>query len=225
MTGQKGQGPLIDLSPLLDPFCHLRYNSNVMEPIILASGSPRRQEFFKLLGLPFTVCVSQADESFEQGSPPGEITAELAQRKVRAADVKMAGRSPQWICGADTVVALDGEILGKPKDREDASRMLHLLSGREHSVWSSVALYRSPTGEMKTRTVESHVRFAELSESEIEWYLDTGEWQGVAGGYKIQGLAACLVEGIDGSYTNIVGLPLHQFYDMMKEMGYPYGAR
>jgi septum formation protein len=101
--------------------------------------------------------------------------------------------------------------------------MLRLLSGRDHQAVTSVALYRGADKHIDCRTVESTVSFAKLSDAEIEWYLNTGEWQGAAGSYKIQGLGACFIDGIQGSFSGIVGLPLREFYSMLRDNGYPYG--
>jgi septum formation protein len=195
-----------------------------MEPFILASGSLRRQDFFKLLGIPFTIMVPGVDETAEEGITPAQHAERLARKKVDAVIELLSGRSPPWILGADTVVSLDGELFGKPRDRDDAALMLKKLRDREHQVYTAMVLYNGRTKAMDTRLSSSTVRFAGISDAEIEWYLDSGEWQGVAGSYRIQGLAGCFVSRIEGSYSTIVGLPIHQFYVMLRENGYPYGA-
>jgi septum formation protein len=193
-----------------------------MEPIILASASPRREEYLRLLGLPFIAIPSAADEDFEEGKDPRRAAEELALRKT----VKIA-ETPEnhpWICGADTLIALDGKIIGKPKNREDAEKTLLSLSGRDHQVISAVALYSGRTKTYDCRSVVSVVTFAPLSRGEIEWYLDSGEWKGAAGAYKIQGLASCFIAHIEGSYSSVVGLPLREFYAILRDNGYPYGG-
>ncbi|MDR3167362.1 MAG: Maf family protein [Treponema sp.] len=195
-----------------------------MEPIILASGSLRRQEYFRLLGLPFNIMPSLIDETYEEGLSPGEIAENLAVRKVNKIIELLKGRSPPWICGADTVISVDGYIFGKPLDRDAARAMLLKLQGRDHEVVTAVALFNGKEKSLDCRSVTSIVSFAPLQESEIEWYLNTGEWQGVAGAYRIQGLADCFVSGIKGSFSAIVGLPLHEFYVMLIENGYLYGS-
>ncbi|MDR2101133.1 MAG: Maf family protein [Treponema sp.] len=195
-----------------------------MEPIILASGSLRRQEYFRLLGLPFNIMPSQIDETYEEGLSPREIAENLAVRKVNKIIELLKGQTPPWICGADTVISLDGHIFGKPLDRDDAQRMLLKIQGRDHEVVTAVALFNGKEKSLDCRSVTSIVSFAPLRESEIEWYLNTGEWQGVAGAYKIQGLANCFVSSIKGSFSAIVGLPLHEFYVMLIENGYLYGG-
>ncbi|MDR1909060.1 MAG: Maf family protein [Spirochaetaceae bacterium] len=195
-----------------------------MESIILASGSLRRQGYFRLLGLPFSVMSPQIDESYEGILPPRELAGDLAVRKVRRA-LELIRNSPPWILGADTLVELDGEVLGKPGDRSLAAAMLKKLQNREHRVVTAMALYNRRTQNIDCRSVSSSVTFAPLGDGEIEWYLDTGEWQGVAGAYQAQGLAACFIEAIHGSYSAVVGLPLHECYVMLRENGYEYGAK
>jgi septum formation protein len=195
-----------------------------MESIILASLSPRREEFFRLLGLPFTVMPSPANEDFEEGKDPRLVAEELAIRKARAVAEAPEGCPAPWVCGADTLVALDNRIYGKPKDREDAGKTLRALQGRTHQVISAVALDKVRAKTCDCRSVVSTVTFAPLSNAEIEWDLDSLEWQGAAGAYKIQGLASCFITHIEGSYSSIVGLPLREFYVMLRDNGCQYGG-
>jgi septum formation protein len=195
-----------------------------MESIILASGSLRRQEYFKLLGLPFNIFVANIDESQVKQTDPAKLTAELAVKKVEKAMEVMKAAPPKWICGADTVIALGNNIFGKPESHEEAAEMLKKLSGKQHTVFTSVAIYNGNTKNIDCRTASCKVEFAPLSEEEIEWYLNTNEWQGVAGAYRIQGLASCFITQIKGSPTTVMGLPLREFYVMLKDNGYPYGA-
>jgi septum formation protein len=195
-----------------------------MEPIILASGSLRRQEFFRLLGVPFSIMPPLIDEEIQNKDKPQKTAENFAILKVKKVLELMKGRTPSWICGADTLISLDGDIFGKPRDREDAGRMLSRLQGRNHEVITAVALYNGKEKTIDCRPVVSTVSFAGLSKDEIEWYLNTGEWQGVAGAYKIQGLAACFVTQVNGSPSSVVGLPLREFYVMLRENGYPYGG-
>jgi septum formation protein len=195
-----------------------------MEPIILASGSLRRQEYFRLMGLPFNIMPSRIEEDYNENLNPQEVTEELAARKVNRIIELLQGRTPPWICGADTAISIDGKIFGKPQDREAARIMLEKLQGRDHDVVTAVALFNGKDKSIDCRSVTSTVTFTALDEHEVEWYLDTGEWQGVAGGYKIQGLAACFISHIEGSYCSIVGLPMREFYVMLRDSGYPYGG-
>jgi septum formation protein len=175
------------------------------------------------MGLPFNIMPARVDEDYNESLSPREVTEELAVRKVNRIIELLQGRTPPWICGADTVVSLDGKIFGKPPSREDARNMLNALRGREHDVVTAVALFNGKEKSVDCRSVVSTVTFSPFSETEIEWYLNTGEWQGVAGAYKVQGLASCLISHIKGSYSSIVGLPMHEFYVMLGENGYPYG--
>jgi len=195
-----------------------------MESIILASGSLRRQEYFKLMGLPFSIMPAGIDEDADNITDPAEAAQARAIRKVKQVITIMSDRLPRWIFGADTVVSLDGGIFGKPRDREEAGRMLAALSGKEHTVISAIALYNGIKKMIDCRSVSCTVRFARLSREEIEWYLDTGEWQEVAGAYRIQGLGGLFITSIAGPPSAVVGLPLHDFYDMLRDNGYPYGA-
>jgi septum formation protein len=196
-----------------------------MEPVILASNSPRRQEYFKLLGIPFNIMAAKLEESPAPGQDAAAYTEDMARRKIAAVlDRLRGGAPPLWICGADTAVSVDGAIFGKPANREDAGTMLETLRGREHEVSTAVALFDGRRRCVDCRTVQSAVSFAPFSDRELEWYLNTGEWQGAAGGYRIQGLGACLVTGIRGSYSAVVGLPLREFYAMLMENGYPFFA-
>lgn len=195
-----------------------------MEPIVLASGSLRRQEYFRLLGLPFNTLPAKIDETLRAGMDPRQTAGDFAVRKTRKVIELMKNRRPLWVCGADTVISLDGEIFGKPVDREHAGTMLRRLAGREHEVITAVALYNGREDRADCRTTACGVSFATLSEAEIEWYLDTGEWQGVAGAYRIQGQGSCFITSITGSPSAVAGLPLRDFYVMLRENGYSYGA-
>ncbi|MDR2470593.1 MAG: Maf family protein [Treponema sp.] len=194
-----------------------------MEPIVLASSSPRRQEYFKLLGLPFNIMPAKLDECPRPGQSAEDYTRDMAVRKIRRILEVLQGRVPQWICGADTAAAVEGDILGKPRDRSEALAMMEKLRGREHEVSTSVALFNGKNQAIDCRTVNSSVTFAPVSDAELEWYINTGEWQGVAGSYRIQGLGGCFVSSIRGSYSAVVGLPIREFYLMLVENGYRYG--
>jgi septum formation protein len=197
---------------------------SIMEPIILASGSSRRQEYFKMLGLPFSVMPARIDESLSVHKDPKKLTSELAVKKIENVLEEMRNRLPWWIFGADTVIAIENKIFGKAKDRENAAWMLKELSNRKHQVITSMALYNSREKKTDCRTVSCAVVFAPMTEAEINWYLNTNEWQGVAGAYRIQGLASCFINRIEGTLSAVAGLPLREFYVMLRDNGYPYGA-
>lgn len=171
--------------------------------LVLASGSPRRQELLKLITEGFTVHPVNADETLPTGMPVEMAAAFLADVKAKAA----AEEFPEDIViGCDTVVVLDDEMMGKPADREDAFRMLRKLSGETHTVMTGVSLYYGR--QTTVFTVETDVTFYTLSDAEIEAYLDTGEPFDKAGAYGIQGKGALLVQRIEGDYFNVVGLPV-----------------
>ena len=186
-----------------------------MAEIILASQSPRRQELMSAIAPGFRVVVSQADESLAPGTPPGEAVEELALRKAGAVLASAPAGADWVVIGADTVVAIDGRILGKPRDREDCLKMLALLSGREHVVYTGVALQR---GEQKrVFREEAWVEFWPLTPKERHWYADTPEPYDKAGGYGIQGLGAVLVRGIVGDYFTVMGLPVARLWRELRD--------
>jgi len=195
-----------------------------MEPIILASESPRRQEFFRLLGLPFTCIPSNVDESFDPSLDARVVVEELAARKVKKVLDIQKSDAFHWIFGADTLITLEGTFYGKPADRDDARTMLRSFQGRTHQVISGLALYNDREKKFDCRSVVSDVSFAPLTDGEIEWYLNLDEWEGVAGAYQIQGLASCFITGIKGSFSSVMGLPLREFYAILRDNGYRYGG-
>ena len=176
------------------------------------------------MALPFSCIPSNVDESFEPGTEASSVAEELALRKVRKVAEITKSETPPWIFGADTLIALDGEIYGKPRNRDDAGNMLRLFKGRDHQVISGIALYKGRTKTYDCRSVVSTVSFAHLTDREVEWYLDTGEWQGVAGSYRIQGFASCFITEIKGSFSSIAGLPIRELYAILRDNGYPYGG-
>jgi len=177
------------------------------------------------MGLPFICIASDADESFDPKLDAKAVAEDLALRKVRkvARDIGTELKH-NWILAADTVISLEGKIYGKAEKRDEAKAMLRAFSGKSHEVITAIALYNRKKDNMDCISCPSMVSFAEITEAEIEWYLDTGEWQDAAGSYKIQGLASCFIKDIKGSYSSIVGLPLREIYVMLRENGYPYGA-
>lgn len=174
-----------------------------MSKLILASGSPRRRKLMEQTGLAFTVIPAETDESTAEGLPPKTMVKHLARQKALAVVAKHPGAV---VLGADTMVAVDGEVLGKPKNEEDARRMLRLLSGREHCVHTGVCVV-TPSGTTITFCETSYVTFRGISPDEIDRYVATGEPMDKAGAYAIQGRGAKLVRDYSGDYTNIVGLP------------------
>lgn len=189
-----------------------------MQKIILASKSPRRAELLKNLGIPFRIVPSEVNERVVAGLnlSSSEFVLEVASRKAKA----VASRYPHAIVlAADTVVCFDDMILGKPVDREDARRMLQLLSGNVHEVSTGVVLRQDAAEKTLYEVVTTRVFFRRLTPVEIEGYLATGEPFDKAGGYGIQGYGALLVERIEGCYFNVVGLPLAKVGEMLKGFG------
>ena len=183
-----------------------------MKTFILASASPRRREILQQVGLDFAVMPSEKEEVITKQEPKDAVM-ELALQK--AEDIAGRTDSECMVVGADTVVAMDGRILGKPKDEEDAARMLRMLSGRRHQVYTGVACICS--GVKRVFYEETSVHFYPVSEQEIKTYISTGEPMDKAGAYGIQGKAACFIRGIEGDYYNVVGFPVARFLQVLKE--------
>ena len=193
-----------------------------MEPIILASTSPRRQEILRSLSIPFSVMTPAYDEPAISGISPEELTMIHSAKKVESVVNMRLSISVSWVLGADTLVCADDRVFGKPESREDARNMLSAISGRRHRVITSLSLYDSASGTTTSKTSVSSVDFMKLDNDQVDRYLDLGEWQGAAGGYRIQGIASCFVSRIEGSWSGIVGLPIHELYVILREHGYRF---
>ncbi len=185
--------------------------------LVLASASPRRRELLAGLGLHFTVAPADLDET----PLPGETPAACVRRLAAAKAAKAAAHpGPALVLAADTVVVLDGRMLGKPRDRADARRMLAAIAGREHTVLTGMALHERPDGRQLDGVEASRVRMARLTPHEIDWYVETGEPLDKAGAYAVQGIGALFVEAVFGNYTNVVGLPLPAAARLFAALGY-----
>ncbi len=187
--------------------------------IILASGSPRRREILSQIGAQYEVMVSDCDESTVL-TKPAELVKELSYRKAMAVAENVTG--PAVVIGADTVVSYGDTILGKPKDREDARRMIAMLSGNTHQVYTGVSLIiKEETGNNDAVSFAecSEVTVDSMTENQIEEYLDTNEGTDKAGSYAVQGIFAAHIKGIRGDYFNIVGLPVAAIYKKLYDMG------
>ena len=192
-----------------------------MDPIVLASSSPRRQEILKLLDIPFVVNPANIDETIPPDIELSKASEYLASRKVDAVIHSYpADQEIPWILGADTTILFDHTIYGKPSSQDEAFSFLKKLQGNTHEVITSLALLNGHLHYLSTRTSVNVVSFAPMSDKEIEWYIGTGEWHGVAGAYRIQGLASCFIKHIDGTESSVMGLPIFELYDMLKEQGY-----
>lgn len=220
--------------------------------IVLASSSPQRRRLLEEVGLPVRVVPPQVDEALAGPVAPAQAVVQLARRKARAVAGRVEPGC--WIVAADTALLSGGELFGKPPDRAAARLLLRRLAGATHRVLTGVALIPPatapalpepagdpgtaatapartkvapppPAGAPATALACTEVTLAALSERELEWYLDTGEWRGAAGGYRIQGRAGLLVTALRGSYSNVVGLPLETIYRMLARHGYPFRSR
>jgi septum formation protein len=189
--------------------------------LILASSSPRRAEILAALGIPFEVSPADIAEVLAPGESGPDAAKRFAREKAAAAAVRHPG---EWILAADTLVLVDSAVLGKPDDEPSAREMLRLLSGREHRVVTAVHLRKGSTdgtGEIE----ESRVRIATMTDEEIRWYVATGEPRDKAGAYAVQGLGARFVESVDGSFSNVMGLPARTVYRLLREAPDPDLAR
>lgn len=188
-----------------------------MKKIILASASPRRREILESMHLKFEVMVSGTDESKINNSPDtGIYVQELALLKAGAVCRQIPSRDA-LIIAADTVVSIDGKILGKPRDKEEAFSMLSSLSGRCHSVFTGLCVMRAKDAFSVCKSVETKVYFKKLTDEKIKAYVNTGEPMDKAGAYGIQGLGALLTEKIDGDYFNVVGLPASKLAEILED--------
>ncbi|MCM1118137.1 MAG: Maf family protein [bacterium] len=199
--------------------------------IVLASGSPRRRELLAGLGLEYTVLVSGVEEHVTKREP-AEVVEELSAQKAydvfqslisETSGEKLSPgdeREDILVIGADTIVAVDGEILGKPADEKEAAQMLERLSGRRHQVYTGVTLHGNRQGEILRHTFYecTQVEFYPMTEEEILWYISTGEPMDKAGAYGIQGMGGRFVRAIEGDYNNVVGLPVARLYQELKAM-------
>jgi septum formation protein len=186
-------------------------NTNYLrEKLILASSSPRRKEILDAARWPYETIVAGVDESVLPNEEPAAYVQRLARSKAEAVAVRLQAG---LVLGADTTVVVDGQILGQPQDDQDARRMLNLLKGKWHEVLTGVAIVRVG-GDSTVDYETTRVRFAEMTEQEIDWYVATGEARGKAGAYGIQGAAGLFIEEISGDYFNIVGLPIRLVYEL-----------
>ncbi len=178
--------------------------------IILASQSPRRQELLKKLDLPFRVRISPIDEEIYRGEDPRLYVLRMAETKAAVVAEK---EENALVIGADTIVLLDGQILGKPKDQDDAARILEKIQGRKHLVLTGVSLNKRNNEKTISFVEETEVDFAPMTRAEIQTYIATGQPLDKAGAYGIQDRGALFVRGISGSYYNVMGLPLRRIYE------------
>lgn len=183
--------------------------------LILASGSPRRRELLDLMGISFTVCSVDVDENL--AGAPQDVVKQLAKRKARAAYKMHPGKT---VLAADTLVYKDGQTLGKPRDEEDALRMLLWLSGGENVVYTGVCVIDGETSQEDVRCDEARVRFVDIDRESALRYIRTGEPMDKAGAYGVQGMGGMFVSSVEGSPSNVIGLPMHLVRDMLMDINW-----
>jgi septum formation protein len=184
--------------------------------LILASASPRREELLSLAGITFQVIPSEVSEEMVGSESPEEHVLRLAEAKAASVAVLYPDA---WVLGADTVVIIDGEVLGKPTRREEARVMMHKLSGKTHRVITGFTLLKATTKAAVRKAVTSAVTFRKMTAEEVEWYIDTDEPYDKAGGYAVQGRAALFIRAISGSHTNVIGLPICEVVEALRSVG------
>ena len=184
------------------------------EPLVLGSGSPRRRELLSTLAVHFEVIVADVDETPHEGEDPEVLVQRLARMKLNAVMVETAS----FVLAADTIVVVDGEVLGKPRDDAEGRDMLRRLAGRDHRVTTAIALGRGGH-VLDERTVTTEVTFGTIRDDEAARYVASGEGRDKAGGYAIQGLGGGFVRGIVGSYSNVVGLPVRETLECLRAHG------
>lgn len=195
-------------------------------PLYLYSASPRRMDLLNQLGIQYKLFPIDVDEKIPEGRTSDEVVAIIAMRKLEAGIEAVPAHSEAWGLAADTLVEGPSGLLGKPRSAHDAAEMLFSLSGISHDVHTGIAVY-SPQqaigNHFQSLVHTTKVTFKELSDSDVSSYIRTGEWEGAAGAYRIQGRGAFLVKRIDGLWSTIVGLPLSPLYGILTAMSYPFG--
>jgi nucleoside triphosphate pyrophosphatase len=184
---------------------------------VLASASPRRADLLRLVGLSFVTAPANIDETPRPGEPPDVVAIRLAREKALALATPA---TPCLVVAADTLVVVAGEILGKPADAAEARRFVRRLAGRTHEVITGLAVRACPEESVATEGAISRVTFAPLSDEEIDWYVATGEGLDKAGGYALQGVGSLFITSVEGSYTNVIGLPLERLYPHLGRWGF-----
>jgi len=191
-----------------------------VETIILASGSANRQALLEQVKIPFSVIVSDIDEQARSLESIEERVKRLAVEKVVAVAGRLKERDRRWIVGFDTLIEVEDRIVGKPGNREEAREILMVLSDRIHRIITGVALLPNSEEGVAVELCSTSVTFKSMTDDEIEYYLKTDEWQDAAGAYRIQSRGAFFIESLDGSYSNVAGLPLSLLYGMLRRAGY-----
>lgn len=183
---------------------------------ILASASPRRIELLRLMGLTFDIIPSNIDETFPEGEDPRSHVLRLSADKAKTVSMH---HPEAWVMGADTIVVINSEVLGKPQTTAEARKMLGKLSGRTHTVFTGFTVMNTSENVLISNAVDSSVQFRDIPEDEMAWYIASEEPYDKAGGYAVQGMGAFFIREIHGSYTNVMGLPLCEVVDVLKRIG------
>ncbi|MDO9521398.1 MAG: Maf family protein [Pseudohongiella sp.] len=194
-------------------------HSSALQTLVLASASPRRRELLEQIGVQFEVIVHDVDETRLSAEPAYDYVCRLAQAKAAAVESVEKEAAGRPVLGADTIVVVENQVLGKPRDAADAERMLKLLSGCEHRVISAVCVMQRERCGVRVSTTK--VRFRVLSQQDIDAYWQSGEPLGKAGGYAVQGLGALFIDYLEGSYSGVVGLPLFETAELLREFSVP----
>lgn len=201
----------------------MRQRISADQPLVLGSRSPRRAQLLEQCGVPFEVFATDVDERLQAGERPDALATRLARQKGAAtvSAFQKSGRDPSahWFLCADTIVHVQGELLGKPRDTQDARRMLRLLSGRTHFVTTGFVVHSADVFDAPVYAETTAVTFRPIAEDEVQRYVARGEGVDKAGGYAIQGLASAFCERLDGSYANVVGLPVHRVIEVLLDLG------
>jgi len=190
--------------------------ARLAEKFILASASPRRIELLRLMGLTFDIVPSDVNETFPEGEDPRSHVLRLSADKARSVSMRYPDA---WVMGADTIVVINSDVLGKPQTTAEAKQMLGKLSGQIHTVFTGFTVMNTDKNVIVSNAVDSSVRFRDIPEDEMAWYIASKEPYDKAGGYAVQGMGAFFIREIQGSYTNVMGLPLCEVVDVLKRIG------
>ncbi|MBN1473324.1 MAG: septum formation inhibitor Maf [Syntrophaceae bacterium] len=186
------------------------------QKIILASASPRRKQLLSSVGLKFKIVPAHVNEDYLRGETPQQHVRRLAHSKAKIVSEKYPDA---WVLGADTIVVIDGQILGKPENKAQAKKMLQKLNNRTHKVYTAFTITRASSSISRTRVIQSAVSFKNISPDEIKWYISSKEPYDKAGGYAAQEKGASFIKSVRGSYTNVIGLPLCEVLEEFKKLG------
>lgn len=192
-----------------------------MDTIHLISGSPRRQVLLSQMGLPFEVNPVETEEFMDPAVAPEDLAISIAEEKLQAF-LESKPENIKWAVAADTFILFNGKTIGKPLNRDDAMNEIIEFSGKTHQVLTGVTLFCGESQTITSEVDKTDVTFRKLTMREIQWYLATEEWKDVAGSYRIQEKGECLIQGINGSYSNVMGLPITRFYGMLQKLNYQF---